>query len=76
MLRFSGLWMLNTSQRFRDVIQHGEVDFFAGVVPVNVHSKVACACPVMQTFVVVTEDVGEMINVFFSDIFDAEIVDA
>ena len=76
MLRFSGLWMVKTSQRFRDVIQHGDVDFFAGVVPVNVHSEVACACPVMRTFVMLSKDGGEMVDMFFSDVFDAKIVDA
>ncbi len=52
------------------------MDFFVGIVPVNINPEIAGSCPVMGAFVIVAKDVGEVVNVFMPHIFNAEIVDA
>ncbi len=53
--------------------RHGH---FVDVVPVDIHSEIACAAPVLGTFVVFFQDAGEVLNVFTANAFDAEVVNA
>jgi hypothetical protein len=44
--------MLESGESLRYIIKHGDMDIFVHVVPVNIHSKIACAAPVLGAFVV------------------------
>ncbi len=57
-------------------IKHGDMDIFVDVVPVNIHSEIACAAPVLGAFVVFFQDAGEVLNVFMANVFDAKVVNA
>jgi hypothetical protein len=50
--------------------------FFVDVVPVNIHSEIACAIPVLGAFVVFIQDAGEVLNMFTANVFGADIVNA
>jgi hypothetical protein len=52
------------------------MDIFVDVVPVNIHSKIACAAPVLGASVVFFHDAREVLNVFTANVFDAEAVNA
>ncbi len=52
------------------------MDIFVDVVPVNIHSKIACTPPVLGLFVVFFQNAGEVLNVFKADVFDAKFVNA
>ncbi len=52
------------------------MDVFVDVVPVNIHSKIACAILVLGAFVVLIQDVGEVLNMFTANIFDAKVINA
>jgi hypothetical protein len=56
------------------VIKHGDMDIFVDVVPVDSHSEIACAAPVLGAFVVFFQDAGEVLNLFTANTFDAEVV--
>jgi hypothetical protein len=58
----------------RYLIKHGDMDIFVDVVPVNIHSKIACTAPVLGAFVVFFQDAGEVLNVFTAKVFDAKVV--
>ncbi len=47
-----------------------------GVVPIQVHSNVACSGPIDEADIVFVENLGEMVGVFFANVFYAEVVDA
>jgi hypothetical protein len=49
---------------------------FFYVIPVDIHSKIACAAPVLGAFVVFFPDAGDVLNVFTVNVFDAEVVNA
>jgi hypothetical protein len=53
-----------------------ETDVFVDVVPVDIHSKIACTVPVLGAFVVFIQDAGEVLNVFMAGVFDPEVVNA
>jgi hypothetical protein len=57
-------------------IKHGDMDVFVNVVPVDIHSEIACAIPVLGAFVVFIQDAGEVLDMFTADIFDAKAVNA
>ena len=44
------------------------------VISVHIYADVSVACPIGGDLVMLLEDVEEMIGVFFSNIFDTEIV--
>ena len=46
-----------------DVLEHGEVDLFVGVVPVEVDADVALADPVGRDLVVGLEDGEEVLDI-------------
>jgi hypothetical protein len=50
------------------------MEVFVGVVPVDTHSLVSGAGPVLRALVVFIEDAGEMVNMFVSNVFDAKII--
>ncbi len=52
------------------------MDIFVDVVPVDIHSKVACATPVLGAFLVFIQDAGEVHNVFTANAFDAKVINA
>ena len=52
------------------------MDLALGVVPIHVHSNVACSGPIDGADIVFVENLGEMVGVFFADIFHAKVVDA
>jgi hypothetical protein len=52
------------------------MDVFVDVVPVDIHSKIACAVRVLGAFVVFIQDAREVLNVFTADVFDAKVVNA
>ncbi len=49
-------------------------DVFVDVVPVNIHSEIACTVPVLGAFVVFIQDDGEVLDVFTANVFDAKVV--
>ncbi len=71
------LWrMLELDECLRYIIKHGDMDIFVDVVPVNIHSKIVCAAPVLGAFVVFFQDAGEVINKFTAGVFDTKVVNA
>ncbi len=68
--------MLESDECLRYIIEHGDMGVFNDVVPVDIHSEIACAIPVLGAFVVFIQDAGEVLNVFTADVFDAEVVNA
>ncbi len=66
--------MLETDECFRYVIKHEDMDTFVDVVPVDSHSKIACAAPVLGGFVVFFQDAGEVLNMFTANVFVAKVV--
>ena len=52
------------------------MDLALGVVPIHVHSNVACSGPIDGADIVFVENLGEMVGVFFAIIFYAKVVDA
>jgi hypothetical protein len=46
MMQFIGCLVLELHEGFGDVVEHGEVDPTAVVVPIHVHTKVAHSFPV------------------------------
>ncbi len=52
------------------------MDAFVDVVPVDIHSKIACTVSVLGAFVVFIQDAGEVLNMFTADVFDAKVVNA
>ena len=76
MLWFDWLRMLESDEGFGDIVEHGDVNIFVDVVPVNIHSKIACATTVLRAFVVSIQDAGEVLNMFMADVFDAKVVNA
>ncbi len=60
----------------RYIFEHGDMGIFVDVVPVNIHSKIACATTVLRAFVVSIQDAGEVLNMFMADVFDAKVVNA
>jgi hypothetical protein len=51
-----------------------ETDIFVDVVPVYIHSEIACAAPVLGAFVVFLQDSGEVLDVFRANVFDAKVI--
>ncbi len=68
--------VLESNECLRYIIKHRDMNIFVDVVPVNIHSKIACATPVLGAFVVFFQDAGEVLNMFMADVFDAEVVNA
>ena len=56
------------------IIEHGDMDIVVDVVPVDIHSEIACAAPVLGAFVVFFQDAGEVLVVFMANVFDAKVV--
>jgi hypothetical protein len=65
---------LESDECLRYIIKHGDMDIFVDLVPVDIHSKIACAAPVLGAFVVFFQDVGEVLNMFTASLFDAKVV--
>ncbi len=71
------LWrMLEADECLGYVIKHGDMDTFVNVVPVDIHSKIAYAAPVLGAFGVFFQDVREVLNVFMANVFDVEVINA
>jgi hypothetical protein len=66
--------MLEADECLSYVIKNGKMDTFVDVVPVDSHSKIACATPVLGAFVVFFQDAGEVLVVFMANVFDAKVV--
>ena len=52
------------------------MDLVLGVVPIHVHPSVAHSGPSDGADIVFVENLGEMVDMIFADIFYAKIVDA
>ena len=50
------------------------MDLVPGVVPIHVHSNVACSGPIDGADIVFIENLGKMAGVFFANIFFAKVV--
>ncbi len=50
------------------------MDAFVDKVPVDIHSKIACAILVLGAFVVFIQNAGEVLDMFTSNVFDAKVV--
>jgi hypothetical protein len=66
--------VLESDDCLRYVIKHGDMDIFVDVVPVDSHSKIACAALILGAFVMFFQDAREVLNVFPADIFDAKVI--
>jgi hypothetical protein len=66
--------VLESDECLSYIIEHGDMDVFVDVVPIDIHSKIECTIPVLGTFVVFIQDAGEVLNVFTANIFDAKVV--
>jgi hypothetical protein len=52
------------------------MDLALGVVPIHVHTNVACSGPIDGADIVFVENLGKMVGVFFANILYAGVVDA
>jgi hypothetical protein len=52
------------------------MDLALGIVPIHVHSNVACSGPIDGADIVFVENLGKMVGMFFADIFYTEVVNA
>ena len=52
------------------------MDLVPGVVPIHVHSNVACSGPIDGADIVFVENLGKMVGVFLANICYAKVVDA
>jgi hypothetical protein len=68
--------VLESGESLRYIIKHGDIDIFVDVVPVNIHSKIACTAPVLGAFLVFFQDAREVLDVFTAKVFDAEVINA
>ena len=50
------------------------MDLALGIVPIHVHSNVACSRPIDGADIVFIENLGKMVGVFFAIIFYAKVV--
>ncbi len=66
--------MLKTCERFRDIVEHGDVDSSSCVIPVNAHAEIPLTNPIVRALVVLAEDGGMVFGVFAADLLDAKIV--
>ncbi len=57
-LRLCRWRVLKLDECLRYAIKHGDMDVFVDVVPVNIHSEIACTIPVLEAFVVFIQDAG------------------
>jgi hypothetical protein len=73
-LRLCWWRVLELDECLRYIIKHGDMDVFVDVVPVDIHSKIACAVPVSGALVVIIQDAGEVLDVLTADVFDAKVV--
>ncbi len=75
MLRFVRSLVLKWHEGLGDVVEHGDMDPTAIIVPIHVHSKVACFFQVDRAFAIFVENFCKMVCVLPSHILDAEVVD-
>ncbi len=69
------LWhVLELDESLRCIIEHEEMDIFVDVVPVDIHSKIACTAPVLGAFVVFFQDAREVLDVFTTNVLDAKVI--
>jgi hypothetical protein len=68
--------VLESDECHRYIIEHGDMDVFVDVIPVNIHSKIACAVPVLRALVVFIQDAGEVLDMFTANVFDAKVINA
>ncbi len=68
--------VLELDESLRYIIKHGDMDIFVDVVPVDIHSKIACTASVLGAFVVFFQDAREVLNMFTADIFDTKVINA
>ncbi len=66
--------MLKTCERFRDIVEHGDVYSSSCVIPVNVHAEIPLTILIMRALVVLAENGCEVFGVFTAIILDAKIV--
>ncbi len=64
---------MEADECLRYVIKHGDMDTFVDVVPVDSHSKIACAAPVLGALVFFQDD-GEVLIMFTANVFDVKVV--
>ncbi len=76
MLGFCWWCVLELDESLRYIIKHGDMDIFVDVVPVDIHSEIVCAAPVLGAFVVFFQDAGEVLEMFTADVSDAEVINA
>ena len=50
------------------------MDLALGIVPIHVHSNVACSGPIDGADIVFVENLGKMVGVFFAVMFYTEVV--
>ena len=74
-LRFGWWRMLESLECSGDVAGHTDVNMVVEVIPVNGEANVEVACPVNGDLVFELEDGDEMLSVFASFVFDAEVID-
>ena len=65
-LRLLWLGVVEVLEGILHVAQHGEVDLADFIVPVEVEAKVAGPVPVVGKFLVLLEDVHEVVDVLFA----------
>ena len=58
------------------VAWHGQMDFALLIVPVKCEAQVTCAFPVSVDFVVLLEDIHEMLNVVLVDVLHAKVTNS
>ncbi len=68
--------VLESDESLRYIIEYGDMDIFVDGVPVNIHSEIACAAPVLEAFVVFFQDAEEVLNVFTANVFNAKVINA
>ena len=77
-LGHGGCLMDKSQEKVIDVIFDAEsvcsLGMFLCIVPLNINSSKFSACPIFCDLVVLFEDVAEVMDMLFSNIFNSEIV--
>ena len=66
--------MVEFSERFGDIMGHGNIHISSSVVPFQGKAKVARTSPILGESIAVTKSRKEMIGVSLGEVFDTKIV--
>ena len=67
-------WMLKLFECCLDIVWHGDVGHLRIVIPLQGDAAVKCSFPVSGNFIGFVECTNEVVGLFFSHVFYAEVI--